>query len=31
MNFYIGNSIDAIDEQDVNAEFSDKLIDFVYK
>ena len=31
MNFYIGNSIDEIDEQDVNVEFSDELIDFVYK
>ena len=27
MNFYIGNSIDEIDEQDVNIEFSDELID----
>ena len=24
MNFYIGNSIDEIDEQDVNIEFSDE-------
>ena len=31
MNFYIGNSIDEIDEQDVNIEFSDELIDFIYK
>lgn len=31
MNFYIGNSIDEIDEQDINVEFSDELIDFVYK
>lgn len=31
MNFYIGNSIDKIDEQDVNVEFSDELIDFIYK
>lgn len=31
MNFYIGNSIDEIDEQDVNVEFSDELIDFIYK
>lgn len=31
MNFYIGNSIDGIDEQDVNVEFSDELIDFVYR
>lgn len=31
MNFYIGNSINEIDEQDVNIEFSDELLDFVYK
>lgn len=31
MNFYIGNSIDEIDEQDVNIEFSDELIEFIYK
>lgn len=31
MNFYIGNSIDEIDEQSVNVEFSDELIDFIYK
>lgn len=31
MNFYIGNSIDEIAEQDVNVEFSDELIDFIYK
>lgn len=31
MNFYIGNSIDEIDKQDVNVEFSDELIDFIYK
>lgn len=31
MNFYIGNSLDMIDEQDVNVEFSDELIDFIYK
>ena len=31
MNFYIGNSIDEIDEQDVNIEFSDDLIEFIYK
>ncbi len=31
MNFYIGNSIDEINEQDVNVEFSDELIDFIYK
>lgn len=31
MNFYIGNSIDEIKEQDCNVEFSDELIDFIYK
>lgn len=31
MNFYIGNSIGKIDKQDVNVEFSDKLINFIYK
>lgn len=31
MNFYIGNSIDEIDEQDINVEFSDELIGFIYK
>lgn len=31
MNFYIGNSINEIDNQDVNVEFSDELIDFIYK
>lgn len=31
MNVYMGNSIDEIDEQDVNVEFSDDLIDFIYK
>jgi len=31
MNFYIGNSIDEINKQDVNVEFSDELIDFIYK
>lgn len=31
MNFYIGNSINEIDEQDINIEFSDELIDFIYK
>lgn len=31
MNFYIGNSMDEIDKQDVNVEFSDELIDFIYK
>lgn len=31
MNFYIGDSIDKINEQDVNVEFSDELISFIYK
>lgn len=31
MNFYVGNSIDEIDEGDVNVEFSDELINFIYK
>lgn len=31
MNFYIGNSVNDIDMQDVNAEFSDELIDYIYK
>ncbi len=31
MTFYIGNSIKEIDEQEINVEFSDELIDFVYK
>lgn len=31
MNFYIGNSINEVNEQDVNVEFSDELIDFIYK
>lgn len=31
MNIYIGNSIGKIDKQDVNVEFSDKLINFIYK
>lgn len=31
MNFYIGNLIDEIDEQDVSVEFSDELINFIYK
>jgi len=30
MNFYIGNSIDEIDEQDVNIEFSDELKERVH-
>lgn len=31
VNFYIGNSIENIDEQDENIEFSDELLDFIYK
>ncbi|MDE7333388.1 MAG: hypothetical protein K2O16_14380 [Lachnospiraceae bacterium] len=31
MNFYIGNPINEIDEQDGNVEFSDELIGFIYK
>lgn len=31
MNFYIGSSIDKIDEQDFNIKFSDDLIGFIYK
>ncbi len=31
MNFYIGNSIDEINEWDINIEFSDELINFIYK
>lgn len=31
MNFYIGNSKNDVDEQDTNVEFSDELIDFIYK
>lgn len=31
MNFYIGNSVNDIDIQDVNVEFSDELIDYIYK
>lgn len=31
MNFYIGNSINEVNKQDVNVEFSDELIDFIYK
>ena len=31
MNFYIGNSINEIDKQDVNVELSDELIDFIYR
>lgn len=31
MNFYIGNSIDEINEQEYNVEFNEELIDFIYK
>lgn len=31
MNFYIGSTIDEIDEQGANVEFSDELIGFIYK
>lgn len=31
MNFYIGNSIEEINIQDINVEFSDELIDFIYQ
>ena len=31
MNFYIGNSIDEINEQDDNVEFSDDLLNSIYK
>lgn len=31
MNFYIGNSVGDVDEQDFNVEFSDELIDYIYK
>lgn len=31
MNFYIGNSIHEIEKQDYNVEFSDELINFIYK
>ena len=31
MNFYVGNSIDEMDERDINVEFSDELINFIYK
>ena len=31
MNFYIGNSINEINEQDFNVEFSDELINYIYK
>lgn len=31
MNFYIGNSIEEINTQGINVEFSDELIDFIYQ
>lgn len=31
VNFYISNSIDEIKEQDINVEFSDELINYIYK
>lgn len=31
MNFYIGNSVDEIDRQEPNIEFSDELINFIYE
>lgn len=31
MNFYVGNSLIELDEQDANVEFSDQLIDFIYR
>lgn len=31
MNFYIGSSINDINKQADNVEFSDELIDFIYK
>ena len=31
MNLYIGNSISGIDVRDVSVEFSDELIDYIYK
>ena len=31
MNFYIGNSIDEVDIQSDSVEFSDELIEFIYK
>ena len=30
MNFYIGNSINQIDVEDSNVEFSDELMDYIY-
>lgn len=31
MNFYIGNSIEEINKQDYNVEFSDELINYIYQ
>ena len=31
MNIYIGNSVNEIDLQDINVEFGDELLDFIYK
>ena len=31
MNFYIGNSLDEVDINAENVEFSDELIEFIYK
>lgn len=31
MHFYLGNSIDEINVNDTNVEFSDELIDYIYK
>ncbi len=31
MNFYIGSSINEVNVEDTNVEFSDELIEFIYK
>ncbi len=31
MKFYIGSTINEIDEQGANVEFSDELLGFIYK
>ncbi|MDC7279933.1 MULTISPECIES: hypothetical protein [Pseudobutyrivibrio] len=31
MNFYIGNSVNEVNVQDFNIEFSDELLDYIYK
>lgn len=31
MNFYVGNSISEVNASDDNVEFSDELLDFIYK